>query len=403
MSQIFKNTIGGGGSAITTINGDTGSITGPTVTIYADNAVNNSGQSVEFVNSGTTSTLNLTDANSNTALGNNAGKLGQAYTGLTALGKNAGSHLTSGVDNTLLGTSAGELLTTGAYNVAVGYDALFESQTGSYNTAVGYAAGQSVNGSYNILLGNAAGTQLEHNESSNVLIGNIGVDNESNVIRLGTQGSGAGEQDECYIAGITGATPTSANTPQVVLCDNAGNLAPISSSTSGYVLTSTGPTTTPSFQPAGGGGSSVYFSSYLSAPTGNVTGDGTNYGPVIFNTVTSNSGSYNGSTGIFTAPATGLYSFAHTIAFVGGDISTNQYITFWNGSVFGGRAFQLNYTQLASNETTIFSATITINMTSGDTMAINALATGGSKDVEIYGSSPGSGAVPSLFSGFKVA
>ena len=85
------------------------------------------------------------------------------------------------------------------------------------------------------------------------MIQNDGVLGESNVIRIGTQGTGSTQQNICYVAGITGATPVSVNTPQVVLCDNTGNLAPIDSSTSGFVLTSNG-TATPSFQSASASG-----------------------------------------------------------------------------------------------------------------------------------------------------
>ena len=56
-------------SGIVTIDGDTGSITGSTVTIHANNASQNCGSSVSFVNSATTSTLNITDGNSNVLLG----------------------------------------------------------------------------------------------------------------------------------------------------------------------------------------------------------------------------------------------------------------------------------------------------------------------------------------------
>ena len=76
MSQAGMNNSGsggGGGSAITTIDGDVGSITGSTVTIYADNAANAAGSSVKFINSGTISTLQLSDANENTMIGKNSG------------------------------------------------------------------------------------------------------------------------------------------------------------------------------------------------------------------------------------------------------------------------------------------------------------------------------------------
>src|SRR5580692_10574025 len=89
MSQIYKpGTGGGGGGVIDTILGDVGSITGATVTIYANNAGNNSGASVEFVNSGTISTPNLSDANLNTFLGTDSGNSTVSGSGIenTSLG-----------------------------------------------------------------------------------------------------------------------------------------------------------------------------------------------------------------------------------------------------------------------------------------------------------------------------
>jgi hypothetical protein len=154
---------------------------------------------------------------------------------------------------------------------------------------------------------------------------------------------------------------------------------------------------------SGGSGATTYFSAYQSAATGGVTGDGTNYGPIVFNTALSNVGSaYNSATGVFTAPATGFYCFQSSITFNGGDAAVTQYIVFWNGSVYGGRSFQLQ--PLGGGGTFVLSATIAIPMTSGDTMAVNALASGSaSKNVTIYGSTPGGGAVPTIFSGFRVA
>ena len=66
-----------GSSTGSTITGDSGSIAGPDVTIYANQAALNSGATVAFVNSGTVSTLNLSDANGNTILGSFSGNLSE--------------------------------------------------------------------------------------------------------------------------------------------------------------------------------------------------------------------------------------------------------------------------------------------------------------------------------------
>jgi trimeric autotransporter adhesin len=73
MSQIYKASTGGGGSGITTIDGDTGFVTGSTVTIYANQAGNNCGQTVLFSgDDATTMTMNVSDGSGNTAIGNDA-------------------------------------------------------------------------------------------------------------------------------------------------------------------------------------------------------------------------------------------------------------------------------------------------------------------------------------------
>jgi hypothetical protein len=245
-------------SGIITVDGDSGSITGSTVTIYSNKASLNCGSSVKFVNSGTTSTLNVTDGFDNTIIGVGSGNLTLTGTDNIGFGVSCLDHLTSGVQNIIIGGTAGSGLTSGGYNTSIGHTALPGLTTGSFNNAFGLLAG----GSYT------------SSESSNIVIGNTGTAGESNVLRIGTPGTGSGQQSSCYIAGIIGATPVSGNTPQVVMCDSTGNLATISSSTSGLVLTSNG-TATPSFQaiPASGVTSIAGTTNQIaaSASTGAVT------------------------------------------------------------------------------------------------------------------------------------
>jgi hypothetical protein len=276
------------GPNIEEILGDTGSITGNIVTIYANNAANNSGATVKFVNSGTTSTFDVSNSvNNSTLIGGLAGNSTVASSGSnnTVLGYSSFSSATNtsnctaigyqaltsvvgagGSGNTAVGSACLDNVGSTAFNTGIGYRAGNQSLDGHDNCFVGYSSGYQIphgnqnvivgssaaanilgTSSNNIILGYQAASNYVLNESSNIAIGNAGVASENNVIRIGTQGTGAGQQNSCNIAGITGATPTSGNTPQVVLCDDTGNLAPISSSTSGFVLTSNG-TATPSFQ-----------------------------------------------------------------------------------------------------------------------------------------------------------
>lgn len=130
----------------------------------------------------------------------------------TCIAFHAGSNITSSNNNSSLGTGALGFLSTGTgNNTAIGVSALSSITTGSYNTGLGMNAGASyVTGS----------------ESSNIVIGNGGVNGESNVIRIGIQGTGNAQQSTCYIAGITGATVTGS----AVLCSTAGQLGTIPSS-----------------------------------------------------------------------------------------------------------------------------------------------------------------------------
>lgn len=132
-------------SGIQTINGDTGSITGSTVTIFANNATNNSGSSIKFVNSGTVSTLNVTDAFENTLIGLGAGNLTLTGIANTGLGENVLQSITNGLQNTAIGQDAAFSMTTGSGNVSLGHFSHKDMITGANNVAVGEASMQQAN------------------------------------------------------------------------------------------------------------------------------------------------------------------------------------------------------------------------------------------------------------------
>lgn len=310
MSSIYKPVTGGGGGVpITEILGDTGNITGSIVTIFANNVTQNSGSSVAFNNSGTVSTFNVTDARNN-----------------TIIGKGAGNATLTGTDNVALGREALLLLTSGTDNTAIGFESGLKITTGSNNTAIGLSSlGQLTTGSNNISIGQSASSSYTSSETGNITIGAPGLAGESHVLRIGINGSSPTEQNKCFVAGITGATPTSANTPQVVLCDNAGNLAPISSSTSGFVLTSNG-AATPSFQAAAGGSSTV-LSVALTSSTANLTSGVLS--TVVYDTVLIDTAS-GYSAGLYTVPTTGNWLitttglFLTSVSFTGCDTFINK-------------------------------------------------------------------------------
>lgn len=111
-----------------------------------------------------------------------------------------------GTANTFVGTNTGNTTLTSVSNTAIGYNSLPLATAGGFNTACGANTFSGLStGSNNIALGDDAGKAYT-SESSNIAIGNNGRLNDSNAIRIGTQGTGAGQQNKCYIAGITSAT-----------------------------------------------------------------------------------------------------------------------------------------------------------------------------------------------------
>ncbi len=244
--------------AVTTLTGDTGGARSPTagnINVLTGVASNNSGATFAIAGSGSTLTLNVTNSSHSTFIGKTCGNATTTSAFSAGYGDSCLASLTSGGANTAFGAVAGTNITSGNSNVLVGQACAPSLVSGSGNTLIGTSCFNLLSsGSNNVGLGVSSASAYIGGESNNIIIGNNpGILGESNVLRIGFQGVGTGQQNLCYIAGITGVVPTSANVPQVVLCDNAGNLAPISSSTAGFVLTSNG-SATPSFQAASASG-----------------------------------------------------------------------------------------------------------------------------------------------------
>lgn len=159
----------------------------------AGNFTLTTGSSIQNVGFGTSSLHGLTTGASNTACGYESGKV-----------------ITTGSLNTLYGYQAGVALTTGSDNCVIGESNLNVLTTGSYNSAFGYAAGQS----------------LTTTDSSNMCWNATGTAGDNNTMRIGTAGTGAGQVNKCYIAGINGVTVTGT----AVLCSTAGQLGTVASS-----------------------------------------------------------------------------------------------------------------------------------------------------------------------------
>lgn len=150
------------------------------------------------------------------------------------MGNTALHAVTSGSGNTGLGAGSLSSLTSATNDVAVGFLALASETTGSSNVAVGAEALQHLlTGQENVAVGFSAGINYTGAESDNICISNQGTLGESNAIRLGTQGTGAGQQNATYIAGIYNTT--FGGTYQVVQVDNTGKIGS-STGTDGEIL-----------------------------------------------------------------------------------------------------------------------------------------------------------------------
>ena len=251
---------------VQTINGDSGSVTGTTITITGGTSgaifTGSSSTLTESFNflslPSTTSTngqilINGTAAfhafgTDNIFAGSGSGNFSLTGSNNVGLGASSLASLTNGADNTCLGYNSGEAitsatnnvcigslcgtgLTSGSNNVAVGYEALgngsntsssqcvsigYQSLNGytgnGPNTVVGYQSMNSLtSGTNNVALGDSTGTGYTGSETSNILIGSgvAGTASESNVLRIGNgTGSSTGQLNASYIAGIQGITVT---------------------------------------------------------------------------------------------------------------------------------------------------------------------------------------------------
>ena len=142
----------------------------------------------------------------------------------TAIGDNTLVNNTVGGGNTALGDSALVNNETGNVNIAIGDLALHSNFTGGGNTAVGNAAlSDNQSGNVNIALGYEAGTRTTGD--NNIVIGNRGVQGESNTIRIGGDVD-YGPQTAAFIAGISGTAVVG----DAVVVDGYGQLGTVASS-----------------------------------------------------------------------------------------------------------------------------------------------------------------------------
>jgi trimeric autotransporter adhesin len=348
--------------------------------------------------------------NSNTGIGNNALASLTNGSNNTCVGLGAGDSITSGSSNNAFGFGALATLSTGTLNTAMGHQALgantasantafgyqclnlntsgveqtgvghlaLSNATGSTNAAFGYISGRFLttgtnntllgNGtlsnpnltscSYNVVIGSSSGTSYTSTESDNILISSTGTTGDNNTIRIGTQGTGNGQQDSCFIAGIVGVT--------------VSNSVPVSiDTTTGQLGVSTA-----SSQPC--------FLARLSSDQTNATGDATEVTVIYGTEVFDQGANFDPTTGVFTAPVTGKYQFNCTINITGLTAShtagTSKFISSNRTVFFNG----LNYGAVRNvSNTARFSGSIILDMDAADTCYISMTVSGGTKVVNI--------------------
>lgn len=228
-----------------TFAGDTGTpFTTSSVTIQADNIGNACGSTVLFNASTPDITLQVTDSvHGNTFIGLNAGKAGASGNNNTALGTGSLGSITNGDSNCAIG-GALHFLTGGANNTAVGVLSQNFMTNNDNNTSVGYNSLSMCNGVSNIAIGSGVAINYTGTETSNIIIGNAGVTGDGHFIRIGTNGGATGQQNQCYIAGIAGASFSAITPiPQGVIIDTSNGQLIASGSAPG--VTFAGDTGTP--------------------------------------------------------------------------------------------------------------------------------------------------------------
>jgi trimeric autotransporter adhesin len=226
------STTGGGSGGIETIDGNTGSASGSTISL-----VTSGEPTLLFSATGSTVTLKTTSVTDSVAYGDSSGGalgsenccfgfgaghlLNSSSANNTAVGTGALNSATTGGSNTIVGSASGTGIATSIANVCVGYQSFLGA--GGHNTILG-AGGYNnpdTTGNYNTIIGALSGEDYAGSESSNVLISNIGVTSESNVIRIGTQGTGNAQQSTCYIAGIYNNNSSGFSSPLPVYVDSS--------------------------------------------------------------------------------------------------------------------------------------------------------------------------------------
>jgi hypothetical protein len=322
---------------------------------------------------------------------------GNTTTGIQTMGK-----ITLGAYNAAFGMQSFYELTEGSENAGCGFRSGYIVTTGAGNAFFGSGAGTKINtGSYNTYLGSNSGTtNVTGAASSNIYIASPGVNGESNVMRLGADGTGNRQVDTVVIAGTNATISGAASAGTVNIATGAGAKVVTLGSTNGasslalkygtadFTLASatgtvmsaldTGEITKP-LQPC--------FMAFNSATDADVTGDATVF-TLIFDGERYDQNEDWDGTSTFTAPVTGKYFFdvhVYTQGIAAGHTAGFIYFVTSNRTYY---CWSLNPAAVCAG-TGMFTGTVLADMDVGDTCQVKIHIDNSTKVIDIYGAATG--------------
>lgn len=145
------------------------------------------------------------------------------------------------------------------------------------------------------------------------------------------------------------------------------------------------------------------FAAFLASNQTNVTGDSTQYTVVNWTEQFDESGAFNPTTGVFTAPQTGDYMLIVSVGIIDAGSSHTVAIVTFDSPGNDPRAIRINpYAAIPSSNGLTLSGCDLMRLTAGDTVSVYVTVQGGAKTVGLAGGS-GSGGPLTRFQGYLVA